>query len=446
MMGVDVATTASSEALCQTVETIYEILVSVNGVLVKKDSFKEVASYLERILPVLSELEKKNLERFDNFSNVVEIIHREVNAAKQLMLHCSQRNKVYLLMKCRTIVKALQDTSREISRALGLLPLATMDISSAIVEDIEKLSDTMWKCEYRAAVVEEEIMEKIESGIQERNVDRSYANNLVALIAEAVGISIEKSTLKKELEEFKSEIENVRQRKDHAEAIQMDQIIALLERADAASSPKEKEMKYFTKRKSLGSQPLEPLQSFYCPITGDVMVDPVETSSGQTFERNAIEKLLADGNTLCPLTRMPLDTSVLRPNKTLRQSIEEWKDRNTMIMIASMKQKLNSEEDKEILHVLGELQDLCEHRDLHREWVMLENYIPILIQLLSAKNRDIRRQVLVVLCILANDSDDSKVLILYRSLGDLPFVKPIKKARFIVSNKVEIKLSFIELI
>ena len=412
MMALDMATSASigpaSEAVSQTVEVILEIVVAANDVLVKKESFKELATYLERIVPILKELNRKNVSDSESLNNAIEILNREIRAAKQLTLDCKKRNKVYLLMNCRTIVKRLEDTVKEISRALDLIPLASLDLTSGISEEIGELCDKMQRAEFRAAMAEEEILEKIESGIQERNVDRSYANNLLVLIAEAVGISPERSAWKKEFEEFKNEIESTRLRKDEAEAIQMDQIMALLERADATSSPREKEIKHFSKRKSLGSQPLEPLQSFYCPITRDVMEDPVETSSGQTFERKAIEKWFADGNKLCPLTMTSLNTSILRPNKTLRQSIEEWKDRNTMITIGSIKPKLNSEEEDEVLHNLEQLQELCEQRDLHREWVILEDYVPTLIQLL-AKNRDIRNHVLVILCILAKDSDDAKV-------------------------------------
>ncbi|MED6160763.1 hypothetical protein PIB30_054396 [Stylosanthes scabra] len=138
------------------------------------------------------------------------------------------------------------------------------------------------------------------------------------------------------------------------------------------------------------------------------MVDPVETSSGQTFERNAIEKWFADGNELCPLTMVPLDTSILRPNKTLKQSIEEWKDRNTMITIASVKEKIQSGDGEEVLHCLQKLQDLCEQKGQHREWVLLENYIPVLIRLLDAKNQDVRSNALVILFMLAKDSEDAK--------------------------------------
>lgn len=412
MMVVDVLSSATSgptsEVISQLVDSILELVYYASDVLVKKDSFKELAAYLERIVPILKELRNKKVSDIETFNHTIDILNREIREANKLTQECSKRNKVYLLLNCRSIVKRLKNSTSEIGRALAFIPLATQDLSSGIIEEIENLCDNMQKAEFKAAIAEEEILEKIESGIHEKNIDRSYANNLLILIAQAVGITNEKSTMKKELEEFKSEVENARLRKDLAEAIQMDQIIALLERADAASSPREKELKYFAKRKSLGSQPLDPLQSFYCPITRDVMVDPVETSSGQTFERSAIVKWFAEGNNMCPLTMTPLDTSVLRPNKTLKQSIEEWKDRNTMIKIASMKEKIESGDDEEVLHCLGSLKDLCEEKDQHREWMILENYIPVLIQVLGSKNRDVRNEALVILCMLAKDSDDAK--------------------------------------
>uniref|UniRef100_A0A2P2JR89 RING-type E3 ubiquitin transferase n=1 Tax=Rhizophora mucronata TaxID=61149 RepID=A0A2P2JR89_RHIMU len=411
-MVLDAFTCASNipvpEILSQILEGTIEIICNAKHVLIKGETFMELANYLKRIVPILKELNKKDIGHSESLNDAIAILSKEIKAARELTEECTKMNKVYLLLKCRTIMKRLEETTREISRALGLLPLASLDFSSGIVEEIGKLHDSMERAEFKAAVAEEEILEKIDSGIQERNVGHSYANKLLVSIAEAVGISTERSALKKELEEFKIEIENARLRKDQAETIQMDQIIALLERADVVSSRKEKEIKYFTKRRSLGSQALDPLQSFYCPITRDVMVDPVETSSGQTFERSAIEKWLADGNKLCPLTMTILDTSILRPNKTLRQSIEEWKERNMMITIASKKSKLISEEEEEVIDCLEELEDLCEQRDQYREWMILEDYITDLIQLLGAKNREIRNHALAILHILSKDSDDAK--------------------------------------
>ncbi|KAJ9563464.1 hypothetical protein OSB04_008624 [Centaurea solstitialis] len=374
---------AAAEFITQTIELLSEAAVEAKNLFVEKESFLELTSYLNRVVPLLKELKKRDISNVEN--SFVEILNQQVKVVKQLMAECKKKNRVYLLVNCRSITKRLQNITREISRALSLVPLSQLDISASMVQELNQLCESMQSVEFKTAIADETILEKIETGIHERNADRSYANNVLISIAQALGIPTERSALKKEIEAFKN----------------------------ATHSTEEKERSYLTKRTSLGSQPLEPLQSFYCPITGEVMVDPVETSSGHTFERSAIEKWLADGSNLCPLTMIPLENSVLRPNRTLRQSIEEWKDRNTMITIASIKSKLlkpSSGNEEEVISCLEQLQNLCEQRDIQREWIVLENYIPIFVELLGGRNRDIRTRALVMLCPLAKDSNDAKWL------------------------------------
>ena len=86
--------------------------------------------------------------------------------------------------------------------------MASLDGSVVISDEISELCTNMLDAEYRITVVEEEIFEKIETGIEEWNVYQSYANNLVMRIAEAVGISTEESDLKTEVEVRKNEIDN----------------------------------------------------------------------------------------------------------------------------------------------------------------------------------------------------------------------------------------------
>jgi Mg-chelatase subunit ChlD len=61
---------------------------------------------------------------------------------------------------------------------------------------------------------------------------------------------------------------------------------------------------------------------FYCPITEEVMVDPVVDPEGNSYERAAIvEWLRQKGNS--PITRTPLRVDQLIPNRSLRNAIEE---------------------------------------------------------------------------------------------------------------------------
>ncbi|KAK4797233.1 hypothetical protein SAY86_029559 [Trapa natans] len=398
----------AAELLSHAVVSIFETIHAAKQVLIQKENFGKFCIYLEKIGLILKELMQQNLDCSESLKNAIEILDREVKASRRLAVDCSKRNKLYLLFHCRHILGSIKGSTEEIARALSLIPLASLEISLGIQERIKSIHDSMLEADYHTSLAEEELLSRIESGIQERRVDRGYANDLMTQILEVVSINREKSFLQKEFEEFKREIEDMKLRKNKAEELQMKQIIALLENADDVMSHADKERKYLDARNSIGGQPLEPLRSFYCPIRLDVMVDPVETSSGMTFEREAIQKWFALGNTNCPLTQIPIENTVLRPNKNLRQSIEEWKDRNAMNMIVLIKQKLRSNEDKDIIQCLEKLEELCLEKELHREWVALEDYNPVLVGILGSNNVDARRHALTVLNILAKDSNENK--------------------------------------
>jgi len=66
------------------------------------------------------------------------------------------------------------------------------------------------------------------------------------------------------------------------------------------------------------------IAAYTCPISMEVMIDPVITKQGYTFERSAILKWLETRNT-CPLCRDPLTAQELVPNKSLRETIENYR-------------------------------------------------------------------------------------------------------------------------
>lgn len=66
---------------------------------------------------------------------------------------------------------------------------------------------------------------------------------------------------------------------------------------------------------------------FLCPISLQLMRDPVTISTGITYDRPNIEKWLFSCNkTTCPITKQPLssDLELLTPNHTLRRLIQAW--------------------------------------------------------------------------------------------------------------------------
>lgn len=74
---------------------------------------------------------------------------------------------------------------------------------------------------------------------------------------------------------------------------------------------------------------LEVPEQFICPITQELMKDPVVTKYGQSYERAAILEWIAKGKD-CPLTRQPLSLSGIITNHSLRSQIRSWQVKNEL--------------------------------------------------------------------------------------------------------------------
>jgi U-box domain len=63
---------------------------------------------------------------------------------------------------------------------------------------------------------------------------------------------------------------------------------------------------------------------FFCPITHQVMQDPLLSRYGQSYERHAILTWLEGHGNACPLTRQPMAVSDLIQNRALKSKIRVW--------------------------------------------------------------------------------------------------------------------------
>ncbi|KAL6318680.1 hypothetical protein AAG906_001153 [Vitis piasezkii] len=65
-------------------------------------------------------------------------------------------------------------------------------------------------------------------------------------------------------------------------------------------------------------------EDFRCPISLELMTDPVTVSTGQTYDRSSIQKWLRAGNIICPKTGEKLINKELVPNSALRKLIQQF--------------------------------------------------------------------------------------------------------------------------
>lgn len=68
-------------------------------------------------------------------------------------------------------------------------------------------------------------------------------------------------------------------------------------------------------------------RSYICPLSGDVMTDPVTDPEGNSYEKSWILQALQQSNT-SPITRTYLVPSMLIPNRALKDAIEQYVQQN----------------------------------------------------------------------------------------------------------------------
>ncbi|KAG5029383.1 hypothetical protein JHK87_012897 [Glycine soja] len=76
-----------------------------------------------------------------------------------------------------------------------------------------------------------------------------------------------------------------------------------------------------------GQMPLPP-EELRCPISLQLMYDPVIIASGQTYERVCIEKWFSDGHNNCPKTQQKLSHLCLTPNYCVKGLVASWCEQN----------------------------------------------------------------------------------------------------------------------
>ncbi|CAA2999201.1 U-box domain-containing 45-like [Olea europaea subsp. europaea] len=73
--------------------------------------------------------------------------------------------------------------------------------------------------------------------------------------------------------------------------------------------------------------PLPP-EELRCPISLQIMYDPVIIASGQTYERICIEKWFGEGHDTCPKTQQQLPHLCLTPNYSVKGLVVSWCEQN----------------------------------------------------------------------------------------------------------------------
>lgn len=166
---------------------------------------------------------------------------------------------------------------------------------------------------------------------------------------------------------------------------------------------------------STDSLRVEPIyESFLCPLTKQIMRDPVTLESGATFEREAILKWFKESDSsgrslVCPITRKELSSTELNPSIALRNTIDEWMHRNEAAKLDVARKSLTSENSEhDTLQALEYVVEICQRSRSSRHVVRKLGLISLISDLLKNSSTEVRQKALESLCFVAKDDNDNK--------------------------------------
>ncbi|KAH7432138.1 hypothetical protein KP509_07G010000 [Ceratopteris richardii] len=169
------------------------------------------------------------------------------------------------------------------------------------------------------------------------------------------------------------------------------------------------------------SSPIIP-DDFRCPISLELMKEPVIVATGQTYERASIQKWLDAGNRTCPKTQQVLPHLILTPNYVLKSLIAQWCETHGIELpqktpsgeretIDVLLQKLSLGQPDVQRAAAGEIRMLAKRNAENRVCIAEAGAIPLLMKLLSSPDPRTQEHAVTALLNLSIHDDNKGAIV-----------------------------------
>ncbi|KAL6188313.1 hypothetical protein ACLB2K_039706 [Fragaria x ananassa] len=322
------------------------LVSETRDVLFEKDSFLEFSRSISELNILLSSLNAQKVENalgLESTREVLTTLNQQLKKASKIIKDYKCGSRLRLLLKSHSILLQMEHLSKDIAKTISSFQLVNLDTAMNLNTMTSQIINNLGSMEFRSAAATEKVASEMESSLSENMKNRENAKKLLEKIAEAVGARPSASLVQNELALLKQEKEAMEALNMQAEALQLSQLIEFLYSTDVVTRPVDEET-------ASTHHQLYPIGSFICQLCKKMMTDPVAIHCGHSFEREAIQEHFGRGEMNCPTCRQELSSLELTPNLLLRNSIEEWNDRDMdfkfQAAVAGIKSSDHSQQDK----------------------------------------------------------------------------------------------------
>lgn len=418
-----------------------------------KKQYCNLARRLKLLTPMFEEIRDSKEAVPEETLKALGSMKEALESTKDLLRLGSEGSKIYLVLEREQIRSKFHEVTAQLEQALSGITFENLDISDEVKEQVELVLTQFKRAKGRVDAPDVELYEDLLSlynktndastdpavlrrlaeklqlmGIADLTQESLALHEMVGATGGDPGESIEKmSMLLKKIKDF------VQTENPNMEPPPRESNLPPICSGQASTEKNHK-------------APVIP-DDFRCPISLELMKDPVIVSTGQTYERSCIEKWLEAGHGTCPKTQQSLSSTALTPNYALRSLIAQWCEANGIeppkrpsnlrpsktasacspaerTKIETLLCKLTSSSPEDQRAAAGEIRLLAKRNADNRVAIAEAGAIPLLVGLLSTPDSRTQEHAVTALLNLSICEDNKGSII---SSGAVPGIVHVLK-------------------
>ncbi|CAJ2632978.1 unnamed protein product [Trifolium pratense] len=290
---------------------------------------------LRCLKPVLDNVVDCEIPLDDNLYKECEELDVHVNKAREFVEKWSPKmSRIHSVLQSGELLIKLQNTSLRICHTIDISPKLTS--SASVLDNLQHHIQELQCLEKEPTTV------YIEEVLRNQKEDTKLSYEHLREIIELLKLTSNQELLKESIAVEKERL-NAEVNKTKGELDEFNQIVNLVcDLRDHVMKTKCPEVK------SGVSVPTY----FRCPLSLELMLDPVIVASGQTYERQSIQTWLDNGLNVCPKTHQRLTHTNLIPNYTVKAMITNWCEEKNVELPNNSKQSNSTQSSPPTDHLL----------------------------------------------------------------------------------------------
>ncbi|KAL6977196.1 U-box domain-containing protein 14 [Sarracenia purpurea var. burkii] len=425
---------------------VSQLLIAVRNISVfpecrsvLKKMYNDLVRRVKLLSPLFDELKDSEEEIGEEEVRGFELLKVGLDSARELLRSINEGSKLFQALHRDKIAGDFQQVTEQMEEALSQIPYDKLDISEEVREQIELVHAQFKRAKGRRDSPDMVLEKDLELAKKGKDLDLSVLKRLSE----------------------KLHLRTMTDLKEESVAIQdmfvswgvvsedcnrMSFLLQQLKDYVAIGKPNTDDASKVEKGLVRHRSPVIP-DDFRCPISLELMKDPVIVSTGQTYERSCIQKWLDAGHKTCPKTQMTLLHTALTPNYVLKSLIALWCESNgielpkrhgncgnkrfgaggsdcDLAATNALIHKLANGNVEQQRAAAGELRLLAKRNADNRVFIAEAGAIPLLVELLSST--DVRTQehaVTALLNLSINEPNKGSIVI----AGAIPDIVDVLK-------------------